>query len=203
MVMEPVEEEGASPPMRLRGTKTLAKPQTQDHSSQAVKPRMPGKGIPHTLAEGSENEEGQAHVLSSNLERRPGSIVVFPLTPLPTLGSYRTLFDEEALCNAEAQELENDPEADLEDNEEEEERYGFGQPQSPFDPRPDPPSTHVSSDEEDSSRQAKRDAKGKGRAIIHSEDEELEDELANEPDDGLDEGSDDQSDDAPGEKPLH
>lgn len=152
------------------------------------------------------NMETSTYRPSAGLGRNQTPVI--PPTPLPRSGAYKTLFDEEALLEAEAAELEddpyaNEPEDDSYGDEPEEPLVGFGQPliRSPFRRPSNPPSTQASSDDEGQSRQARRDAKGKGRAIVYDDDlddDELEDQLEELEDDEPDEPSN-----APGEKSAH
>jgi hypothetical protein len=157
------------------------------------------------------NGEAGTNLPATRLDRDKAT--VFPPTPLPRSGRHQTLFNEEALREAEAVELENDPDAN-DDDDDDEQLVGFGQPRSPFIRSPfvrssfprasNPPSTEASSDDEGQSRQARRDAKGKGRAIINNnlDDEELEDQLE-ELEDEESEDEPDEPSNAPGEKLPH
>jgi hypothetical protein len=187
-VLEPLEEEHEDPTTHVERKKALLSARKDNRNSQV-------------------NKEARTNLPSTRVNHNQAPDI--PPTPLPHSGAYQTLFNEDALLEAEIAELEDDPYAN--DDEQEEDLVGFGQPRSPFirspftrfsSPRPsNPPSTQASSDDEGQSHQAKRDAKGKGRAIIQDDldDDELKDELEELEDDGTEDEPDEPSN-APGEK---
>jgi hypothetical protein len=99
------------------------------------------------------NMETSTYCPSARLSRNQTPVI--PPTPLPRSGAYKTLFDEEALLEAEAAELEddlyaNEPEDDSYGDGPEEPTAGFGQRRSPFirspfRPPSNPPSTQPTS----------------------------------------------------------